>query len=181
MNETTIITHSGKHLDLANPKADQISILDIAHALSQICRFAGNTQGFYSVAQHCCYVSEFVESKYKFSALLHDAAEAYISDIPTPFKKLVPGIAAAEKVVSDAIGKKFGANHMHSEEVHKADRLVLNLEFRDLMGQEASENPPKGVYITPWASAFGNRRFLELFRKYSPTSEYSRNLGGHLL
>ncbi len=83
-----IQTFSGKKVDLLHPDPDQITIEDIAHALSNLCRFTGHVLPFYSVAQHCIEMSWLVaQPSLKLTALLHDAAEAYIGDVSSPVKR----------------------------------------------------------------------------------------------
>ncbi|HLO39099.1 MAG TPA: hypothetical protein VK173_11425 [Lacibacter sp.] len=79
-------TGSGKLIDIANPSADQICIKDIAHALSNICRFGGHAKPFYSVAQHCCLVTAMLPTDAKKYGLMHDATEAYLGDVIKPLK-----------------------------------------------------------------------------------------------
>jgi hypothetical protein len=87
-------TYSGFFVDTSNPSADTIHLIDIAHALSQTCRFGGQCQQFYSVAEHAVFVSKRVERKgysltAQMAALHHDDAEAYLGDIPRPMKPLL--------------------------------------------------------------------------------------------
>ena len=79
-------TVSGKIIDLNHPTEDMIDIKDIAAALSKICRFGGQINQFYSVAQHCVLVAAMAPAIIKKEALMHDAAEAYLLDIPKPLK-----------------------------------------------------------------------------------------------
>ena len=81
-----IETISGRKIDFYNPDPDQIVIEDIVHALRNTCRFGGFINTFYSVMQHSDNVALLVPDKFKYQAILHDAAEAYIGDMPTPFK-----------------------------------------------------------------------------------------------
>lgn len=114
-----IWTNSGKQFSYNYTDPDQICIEDIATALSKICRYAGHIDRFYSVADHCCNVVEFAEEHYFFSRdydprlslgwLLHDAAEAYLSDIPAPAKKLLPDFKRLEKRIYRVIAEKYGA------------------------------------------------------------------------
>ena len=84
------ITTWGGHLfDLSDPKPEMIDIEDIAKALSCICRYTGHCNDFYSVAQHSILManlSEFDSFGTPLQRLLHDSAEAYIQDIPRPWK-----------------------------------------------------------------------------------------------
>ena len=106
-----IRTGVGRHFtyDPVDPK--QISIRDIAHALSHICRFNGHTNRFYSVAQHSLLVVQKMPGspREKLAALLHDAAEAYVCDIPSPMKPFLgEPYRELHDRVQDAIFTKFG-------------------------------------------------------------------------
>ena len=81
-----IRTFTGKLVDPFNPDPNTIDIIDIAHGLSNICRYGGQCSRFYSVAEHCCYVSDASPEGSKLAALLHDASEAYIGDMIQPLK-----------------------------------------------------------------------------------------------
>ncbi len=89
MESAFITTYTGLEFDYDDFKPDDIDIRDIAHSLSHLCRFCGHTNIFYSVAQHCLLVSEKIPGgpEVKLAALLHDASEAYVGDLPGPLKK----------------------------------------------------------------------------------------------
>jgi len=82
-----IQTISGRKFPLAEPDPNQIDIEDIAHALSMLCRFNGHCTQFYSVAEHSMHVSHEISNDLALAGLLHDAAEAYLGDVPSPLKK----------------------------------------------------------------------------------------------
>lgn len=87
--EQWISTQSVEQFDFTNPKIEDIHILDIAHALSNICRFGGHSSSFYSVAEHSIILAEILERQGAdkmtvLAALLHDATEAYLGDMPRP-------------------------------------------------------------------------------------------------
>ena len=103
-----ILTGNGMRIDYVNPEASQITIVDIAHHLGNICRFTGGTRHFYSVAQHSLFVGKIVYDLLKeelsaeemesvefydqiLAAVLHDAAEAYINDLASPLKQVIKG------------------------------------------------------------------------------------------
>ena len=127
-----ITTQSGKHFDFTNVTADSICIDDIACALSNICRFTGQVQDFYSVAQHSVHVSYLVEPEFALEALLHDAAEAYCSDINSQLKKLLADYQRQIAVVEKVIASKFGLPLSMSAPVKRADLIMLATERRDL-------------------------------------------------
>lgn len=127
-----ITTQSGKHFDFLNMSPDAINIEDIACALSNLCRFTGHVQDFYSVAQHSVHVSYLVPAEFALEALLHDAAEAYCNDISTPLKQLLPDYRRIIKSVEEVIAGKFGLPSEMSIEVIRADLTMLATERRDL-------------------------------------------------
>src|SRR4051812_31750950 len=86
MPEPYIQTYSGTEFWPLSPKAADVKLIDIAHALSNKCRFAGHCREFYSVAQHSVLVSRQLPDEFKLWGLLHDAGEAYFADIPNPIK-----------------------------------------------------------------------------------------------
>lgn len=85
-NSAYIRVYSGKLVDLLNFKSEDVSVTDIAHALSNICRFTGHCSSFYSVAQHSVLVSNMVPKELALSGLMHDASEAYLSDVTRALK-----------------------------------------------------------------------------------------------
>lgn len=101
-----IQTFAGKHFNYLDIQQDAIEIEDIANALSNICRFAGHLPEFYSVGQHSVLTSYLVPQEFALEALLHDAAEAYLQDIPDPLKRLLPDYRAIEDQVDAAIRQK---------------------------------------------------------------------------
>ncbi|VVT49194.1 COG1896: Predicted hydrolases of HD superfamily [Kosakonia radicincitans] len=132
MKETFIQTYTGKKFDYLKATADDIDIEDIANALANICRFSGHVPEFYSVAQHSVLCSQIVPVEYAFEALMHDAAEAYVQDIPAPLKALLPDYRNIEQMVDDLIREKFSLSRKHSPVVKRADLTMLATERRDL-------------------------------------------------
>jgi uncharacterized protein len=171
---TWIQTYSGLKFDIDNLNPDMITIRDIAHALSLNCRYNGHCKQFYSVAEHCVLMSENVLPEYAMDALLHDAAEAYLTDIPRPFKPLIVGFEDLEYKVLRTIYKKFGLIYPDWEtrkEIKQADLIMLKVEQRDVMS-----TPPEkwacleGVEIWPefgglelWTPAHAEEYFQETF------------------
>lgn len=111
---SAIATFSGKLFDPWDIDPNAICIEDIAHSLSMQCRFNGQCPRFYSVAQHCCVLSGYFEQRGRHNmalvALLHDAAEAYVGGIPSPFKSRLPDHELVERNVLHVIMQKF-AHH----------------------------------------------------------------------
>lgn len=114
-----------------------IDIEEIAHSISNICRFGGHCRTFYSVAQHSVLVSECVSAPNKRVALLHDATEAYIGDMVRPLKVCLPEFAEIELGVWRAVASSFDLPEYLPEEVELADARVLLAEKRDLLNNKA--------------------------------------------
>lgn len=106
-----IETITGIKVDLEHPTADMISSIDIGTALSNLCRFSGHVNQFYSVAQHSVEVAKQLPDDLKLFGLLHDAPEAYTSDIPSPVKKMLDEqLPWLEFCLQSAIDEKFKSN-----------------------------------------------------------------------
>ena len=139
MSMPAISTRSGRRLYLHNPSPSQILIDDIAHGLAHQCRFNGQTNKFYSVAQHSVIVASILPPELKLAGLLHDAAEAYLGDIVQPLKELLPDFEAIESRFANVIGERFNVDLNHNAEVKRADLIALATERRDLMPMEIVE------------------------------------------
>lgn len=108
-------THNGV-FDYTNFTPDNIYLEDIVLGLSRINRYLGQYRkdlDFYSVAEHSLLVYETLLSQGRPAnelrwGLLHDAAEAYIGDIPSPLKRLFPSLEELEETILDAIAERFG-------------------------------------------------------------------------
>jgi uncharacterized protein len=167
-----ILTHSGRHFNYLDPRADDIHILDIAEGLSKESRYNGHTRGFYSVAQHAWHCSQIVPPAFRLEALLHDATEAYCKDIPRPLKDQLPDYRAIEARVDAAIRAKYRLPVAMTPTTHKADLILLATERRDLMPADPTPWPildgieplarPLITMTPPRASALFLKRYLEL-------------------
>jgi len=170
-----IVTNSGRYVDLANPQPDMICIEDIAHHLSYINRFTGAANRGYSVASHSLYVANLVEPKYQLQALLHDATEAYLGDVSSPLKSILPGYRLLERQMHAAIAAKFGIEPILPEEVHHADRQAYVRERSILFdkGAPACDDPDYAVYgsvemPTAWLVSFSPEAIKDRFmRKFN--------------
>jgi len=122
-------TYTGKQFVLLNPSPDAVCIEDVAHSLSMQCRFNGHTKHFFSVAEHSWWVSHIVPPEFALQGLMHDSAEAYISDIPKPFKLMLGFfVEMVEHKHLTVLGEKFGFDPNLSREVKDADVEMLVFE-----------------------------------------------------
>ena len=156
MSNEWISTYRNKRVFPFDPDKDTIEIEDIAHSLAMICRWGGHSLTYYSVAEHCVRVADFLyvqavksgksieESKrIAFLGLMHDATEAYVGDIPRPIKGFMylqtprgmEGFRETEahvyKVIEEALGLppyKDGDDEI----IHEADNILLVTEARDV-------------------------------------------------
>lgn len=159
-----IITYSGHSINPLKPSRGDIYIEDIAHSLSNQCRFTGHVSTFYSTGQHCVLASYLVPGEFALEALLHDASEAYLSDIARPVKHAAgfgEVYRACEHTLEKVIAEKFGLPESMSPEVKEADTIMLFTEMRDLMPND----PPDGAEtldteIDPWLPEKAERSFL---------------------
>ncbi len=113
-------TYTGKIIYPLDPREDEIDIVDIAHALSHICRFTGHTDIFYSVGAHS-YICELVahnegyNSRIQMLCLLHDASEAYLADVAKPIKEFFADYVLYEKKLMGMILRKYIGDYTEEE------------------------------------------------------------------
>lgn len=147
-------------------KDNKYLISDIAHALANIGRYVGHTDVFYSVAQHSVAVSRLSPS-YPLWGLLHDASEAYIGDLSSPLKALLPEYKRLEKRVMAQICETFGLASVEPPEVKQADLTMLATEGRDLFVHgwpyEEVSAPPVEDIIKPWGAGQAREEFIERY------------------
>jgi len=135
---TKIQTYTGKVIDFENSDPDQIDIEDIAQGLSKVCRFSGQCSEFYSVAQHSVYVSQKVKTN-QLQALLHDATEAYMADLPSPIKRLCPNYKKYEARLWIAVCVRFKVPVMMSPALKLADLRMVITEHEVLFKDKDDE------------------------------------------
>jgi hypothetical protein len=172
-----IQTYTAKQFFPLEPRIEDVDIHDIAHALSLLCRYGGHCEEFYSVAQHCVLVSYAVPESFALEGLMHDAAEAYLIDIPRPIKHsgLIEGYRAAEDKLELTIWMRYGLRVDllpldQSGVIKMADRHVMRTEQRDLMKPPPVEWKddragalPDRIETWPWRTA--ERKFLDRFNE----------------
>lgn len=169
-----IATFGGGYIEPLDPDPELIDIYAIAHALAQQCRWTGHTLRFYSVAEHCVLASRITKS---LECLLHDASEAYLSDLARPVKQ-APGLGevylAAELKLEQAIAQRFGLKPPPmSKAVKAADEAMLKREAHQLvphLGAIMAEPPSGTPHCKCWAPPAAEAFFLERYAE----------LGGHL-
>lgn len=134
-------TYTGKRVDPLMVKSGDIMLEDIAHALSLMCRGNGQVVHFYSVGQHCINCAKEAKergwnTRLQLGCLLHDAAEAYMSDLITPIKVHMPQYYEIEDRFLKAVYEKFGLGDLSKEEwelIMEVDRALLTYDLVELL------------------------------------------------
>ncbi|HWR44981.1 DUF429 domain-containing protein [Sporomusa sp.] len=138
--ENAILTYTNTLFYPLAPRAEEVKVEDIAHALSQMCRANGHFRTFYSVAQHSINCAKEAKArglsdKVQLACLLHDASEAYISDITRPVKYYLDDYKKIERNLQQVIYEKFGIANLTDDEcgqVGDIDNALLHHEFEHL-------------------------------------------------
>ncbi|MCL2285571.1 MAG: phosphohydrolase [Firmicutes bacterium] len=146
-----ITTYTGESFNPLQPDLSKIKIDDVAHSLSLLCRGNGHLSHFFSVAQHSINCAKEAEARglpvrVRLACLLHDASEAYMSDIPRPIKKSLPVFVKTEDNLQSAIYEKFLGSPLTDEECHTVreidDDMLVN-EFVALMKERPIDRVAK--------------------------------------
>lgn len=153
-----IRTFSGIYMNVFEPTLEMIHIEDIAHALSNQCRFGGHLPNFFSVAQHSVECSKMVDEDIALDALLHDASEAYLLDIPSPVKVKLSNYKKIEDDLMKLIAKKFGFQYPLHPQVKKIDETQLIYEWEEMMLDTTDT-------AIGWTPKEAKQKFLETFHQ----------------
>lgn len=203
-----IQTFTGRRFYPLDPFPEEVDEFDIAHALSLLCRFGGHVDRFYSVAEHCVLMSRWVEQwahrapqgftgeeirLLALEALVHDATEAFVVDVPRPLKQSLPEYRAIEDRVAVAVWKRFGLPvhvrrtlvagfviefAVESLVVKGADARILLDERNALMAATRhrwaqDDLEPLGVTVDGWAPAVAERMYLARLASLTPATVLS--------
>jgi uncharacterized protein len=169
-----IQTASGNRFWPLDPRKSEVHVPDIAHALAMTCRFGGHSSEFYSVAQHSVLMARKAYQLYDVEtallALLHDSAEAYLTDVPRPIKKYLEGFKAREDDILARILSEFWLPQKLPAEVKTLDNCILVDEARAFMGGkdvtrtwDFAGGQSLGLDIEPWGWRLAKGEFLQLF------------------
>lgn len=194
---TITSTRSGNRIDLTNPCSDDIDFAcDVAPALANIVRFNGHV-GRYSVAEHCFLASHLVAPKHAMHALLHDAHEAYLGDIPTPAREAIgrDSVQVIEAGLQRAVFNAIDISPNIPAEVHEVDQMLCHLEAAQLFEETpdwvnyglvdecTGRMNEKGFGITRWSAREASQHFymrlmaLEAIRREQEQSDGQQQYG----
>lgn len=174
--EPYIETYTGRRFYFLEPTPDMVDIEDIAHSLSMQCRYTGHIKRFYSVAEHSVHVSTL--STDPLQGLMHDASEAYLTDIASPVKPHLHNYKDLENGIMRVIAQKFGFAWPISEDTKDADASMLKTEARNLLrtgGKDWINNFPTdrqhGIKPLCWYPEEAELEFLDRFRKLTEVQD----------
>jgi hypothetical protein len=181
-----IETYTGRRFWPLDPMPEDVCIEDIAHSLSNQCRFAGHSRGFYSVGEHCVLMAQAAPAKCQLEALMHDASEAYLLDFPKPLKHM-PAMSAyreAHARCMDVISKALGCDYSKCKKtIEILDMSMLAAEAKVLMRREEFEREssspewgpvwaeemlarPIDVKLQGWSPKESEWQFLKAYAQY---------------
>lgn len=167
-------TYSGKQFWPLDPRPEDIDIVDIAAALSKLNRYGGHTVKFYSVAEHCVLMTRAARAggfsnDICFQILMHDASEAYLSDVIRPIKPYLDNYAEIETNLMRVIARRFRFEWPPSDVVKVFDNAILVDEMQQAMCKPPApwfgDNPPRplGVTLKFWSPTCAATEFLHEF------------------
>lgn len=168
---------SGTLFDYSAPHEADVKIEDIAAALSKVCRFAGHIPYFYSVAQHAVNTSYIVDPEHAFTALMHDTAEAFTNDLPTPLKHAIPAVKELEVKIEAAMAARFGFQYPLPWAVKLADLQMLGLEKVHIKQDFSHWSILDGIefehlrdkcWLWAWPAHSAEEAFLERYEELRP-------------
>jgi hypothetical protein len=170
-----IQTYTGRKFYPLDPRPEDICLIDIAHALSLQCRFNGHCKTFYSVAEHCVrmagmpkiQIPAIVGDVPQVWYLLHDAAEAYLADVPKPIKPYLSGFSEAEEKILKCVQEFFNLPPFPKGSIKIMDEIMLSTERRDVLPTwimwEGTLLPPLKETIIPWSCKDAEFVFMQTF------------------
>jgi 5'-deoxynucleotidase YfbR-like HD superfamily hydrolase len=174
-----IQTYTGKQYWPIDPRSEDIDIRDIAHALSMLCRFGGHCLKFYSVAEHSVHIARWLYQRHgahvALCGLMHDATEAYVTDVPRPLKPFLNGYKQTEQQNWLAIAAAMGLPATLPPIVKEADTRALTEEARQNMAACVAEwsttTEPLGIELQYWQPEHAELEFLAAFRELSECAQ----------
>lgn len=177
MSDPQITTFSGRQFFITRATPDNIYIEDIAHGLSNICRYVGQCRDFYSVAEHSVRMVEMAHTpSLRLHALLHDAAEAYLGDVSTEVKRCLPVYIEMEVNLTKVIFDKYGIRHYQLVDFNASSIKILDAKIRtpevlslfplrDDWNFSWTRVECDYGHIHPWSSKKAEKKFLKMFRR----------------
>lgn len=176
-----IVTFLGERISLTEPLSEQIHAVDIEHALTRLARFTGHGSAPFSVASHCVLTATIARAcgadlEAQRWALFHDASEAYLGDVSSPLKSMLPAYRALEVTWQAAIAERFG---LVCADVHAYDRLALACEAR-VCGPALTDDEIGEIALTAAGGVLACAQAYVACAAYTSFTAYARELGVEL-
>jgi len=180
MTDRWIETRSGVRFSLSSPRPEDVRIEDVAHGLALLCRYNGQCDRFYSVAEHsvlCACLAKWCgeSADMRMACLLHDAAEAYIGDFSGPLKDQlrdwgVPELDLLEDRMMLVVLQGLGLDRVYP--LYTGDGgVVQRMDRAVFAGEEARIMASRGDWIpSDWPQPPSERDWI-------PTAMIGRDLG----
>jgi len=163
-------TYTGVEFYPVDPRPEDIALADVAGALSKICRYGGHSIRFYSVAEHSVLMARAAPPEHKLTALLHDASEAYLADIPRPVKPFLNNYKELEDRLMRVIAARFGIDWPLPAEVKRLDNAILHDEAIQAMTRAPRPwgliEPPLNIKINFWSPTEASYQFTKAFFEF---------------
>lgn len=179
MSDYKIQTYSGQLVDYLNPQPETIKIEDIAKALSNECRFGGQSRFHYSVGQHSILACGLAPKHLKLEALLHDAEEAYIKDLPSPLAAAIGRGRVKQYEFVKMKFKRIIKEKFHLNWTDEGYKIIKEIDLKLAVTERDSLfHHPKPLYegenlepynhlpIFPESMINIESRFLQMFQMY---------------
>jgi len=170
-----IQTYTGRKFLPLEARVEDVDIRDIAHSLALLARFNGHCLRFYSVADHSVRVAAALAPEHAPWGLLHDAAEAYLSDLPRPVKQESLWFREVEDRLLQVVAQAFSLPWPVPDPVWRADDVLLATEARDLMAPAPEDwglaAEPLPERIEPLGPEDAERAFLRTYARLFPTPQ----------
>jgi 5'-deoxynucleotidase YfbR-like HD superfamily hydrolase len=174
-------TYTGGMYWPCDPRVDEVHPLDVAHALSNLCRFGGHARRFYSVAEHAILMCDYVRTALGrpredcLLALVHDAAEAYTGDVPRPLKRSLQrsSVDFCDMLTRNelVVAQRFGVPHELPDWLREVDDRIVSDEREQVMDTRRINDwweHPKGklgVELQFWTPMQAEVRFLKRLKQ----------------
>lgn len=173
-----IETYTGRMVTPVDPDPITLCVTDVAHALANKCRYSGHTRRFYTVAEHSWLMAEYALAKGDREsarwALIHDAVEAYLPDVPRPLKPFLANWKELEANMERAVKEHFDEYPNAAVEglVHSLDTRILLTEAQVLLPSRGQrweiDAKPLDTRLRCWQPSIARRNFLEAFEVLFP-------------
>jgi len=167
LSNATILLYSGRYFDFENLDNEVLTIEDIAHGLAMTCRFGGHCNRFYSVAEHCWWVSYLVPPEMALEGLLHDGTESVLGDIPKPLKRIMPQYQEMEEKLEINVAKQYGIQFPYPPQIKECDIRMLITEQKQLFTREDTKvffkAEPYDIKLACWTPEVATKFYISRF------------------